>query len=83
MLDVAERTVYRDIERLRNAGVPIDFDDQTRGYAIRRDFFLRPIDLTLDEALAHSILTDRLELTGDRADAGRHCGFGLMAAIKH
>ncbi|MEX0885837.1 MAG: YafY family protein [Phycisphaeraceae bacterium] len=49
---VAERSIYRDLEVLETIGIPYYFDDETSGYRIRRDFFLPPIDLTLDESLA-------------------------------
>ena len=50
--DVTPRSIYRDFEVLEQIGVPYFFDDQTGGYRIRRDFFLPPVDLTLEESLA-------------------------------
>jgi len=52
----SERNIYRDLEELQEAGVPISFDKETGGYAIRRDLFLRPIDLTLKETMALVLL---------------------------
>ncbi len=49
---VAERSIYRDLEVLETLGIPYYFDEATQGYRIRHDFFLPPVDLTLDEALA-------------------------------
>ena len=49
---VAERSIYRDLEVLETLGIPYYFDEPTQGYRIRGDFFLPPVDLTLDEALA-------------------------------
>lgn len=50
--NVTERSIYRDFEVLEQIGVPYYFDEQTGGYRIRRDFFLSPVELTLDESLA-------------------------------
>lgn len=52
----SERNIYRDIKMLEGAGVPISFDAVDGGYSIRRDFFLRPVDLTLEEALSLVLL---------------------------
>ena len=49
---VTERTIYRDFEMLEGAGIPYFFDEPTNGYAIRRDFFMPPVSLTLEESLA-------------------------------
>jgi predicted DNA-binding transcriptional regulator YafY len=49
---VSERNIYRDLKELEGAGVPISFDKETGGYSLRRDFFLRPVDFTLEEAMA-------------------------------
>ncbi len=47
-----ERTVYRDLNMLEGAGVPYYLDEETGGYRIRREFFMPPVELTLEEALA-------------------------------
>src|ERR1700733_7353410 len=47
-----ERNIYRDLKMLEGAGVPYFFDKEAGGYAIRRDFFMPPVSLTLDESLA-------------------------------
>lgn len=49
---VAERTIYRDLKMLEGAGIPYFFDEQAGGYRVRRDFFMPPVELTLDESLA-------------------------------
>ena len=49
---VAERTIYRDLKLLEGANIPFSYDDERRCYRIRPDFFMRPIELSLDEALA-------------------------------
>jgi predicted DNA-binding transcriptional regulator YafY len=53
---VAERTIFRDLKILRDIGVPIEHDEALGGYCIRRDFFLPPINLDLQEALALATL---------------------------
>ncbi len=55
-----ERTIYRDLKMLEGAGVPYFFDEQTSGYSVRRDFFLPPVQLTLDEALALAALAEQV-----------------------
>lgn len=49
---VTVRTVYRDLQMLEGAGIPYFFDRDRGCYQIRRDFFMKPVELTLDEALA-------------------------------
>ncbi len=46
---VSKRTVYRDINRLCQAGIPLYLD---KGYKIAGEFFLPPLRLSLDEAIA-------------------------------
>lgn len=47
--EVSPRTVYRDINLLKLAGIPIYFD---KGYRISDDFFLPPVHLDLSEVLS-------------------------------
>ena len=74
IFQTTERNVYRDIEKLEGAGVPISYDDETRGYSIRRDFFLRPVDFALEEALAIILLGKEIGQTEQlphAAEAGK------------
>lgn len=64
-LGVSPRTVFRDLEALGLAGVPCRFDAEAGGYRIDGDFFLPPVQLTLGEAMALSVLG---------ADLGRGAG---------
>ena len=50
--NVGERTIFRDLKMLEGAGIPYYFDEARHGYRIRGDFFMQPIELTLEEALA-------------------------------
>jgi len=55
-----ERTLYRDLKVLRDAGVPINFDKDRNGYIIRQDYFLRPTALLIEEALSLCLLAQQL-----------------------
>jgi len=49
---VTQRTIYRDLKLLEGASIPFAYDPQTRSYRIRGDFYMRPLELSFDEALA-------------------------------
>lgn len=49
--DVSERTIYRDIRTLENAGVPIGSEAGV-GYWLDKGYRLPPVSFTLDEAAA-------------------------------
>ena len=49
---VTVRTIYRDMKDLEGAGIPYFHDRESQGYRVRRDFFMPPVDLKLDECLA-------------------------------
>lgn len=71
---VDKRTIYRDFNALCDAGVPIVHNKQTDGYTVEGDFFLPPVHLSMDEALALAVLCE------DLAEQGRiPC---LKAAIR-
>jgi len=57
---VTERTIYRDLKMLEGAGIPYFFDEEQKSYSIRRDFFLPPVQLTLDESLALASLAEHI-----------------------
>lgn len=59
-LAVDERTIYRYLDDLEVLGIPYFFDKETDGYRIRGDFFLPPIQLTPDEALALALLCSEI-----------------------
>lgn len=47
--EVSRRTIYRDTNLLRLAGIPLYYD---KGYRISEDFFLPPVHLDLGEVLS-------------------------------
>ena len=49
---VSRRTIFRDLETLREAGVPVEFDREEERYSIASDYFLPPTNFTTQEALA-------------------------------
>jgi predicted DNA-binding transcriptional regulator YafY len=55
-MGVSERTVYRDLEALSRAKIPVHFDKDRGGYRVSAGYFLPPIQLTLGEAMALSVL---------------------------
>ncbi len=56
--DVTERTIYRDIRTLENAGVPIGSEAGV-GYFLEQGYRLPPVSFTLDEA-ASLLLGEKL-----------------------
>ena len=57
---VKERTIYRDISLLEKAGVPLHYDEEQKGYRVRADYYMPPVDLTLEEALAVIVLGEQI-----------------------
>ena len=49
---VGRRTIFRDLETLRQAGVPLEFDAAARRYSIPHGAFGPPSDLTAEEVLS-------------------------------
>jgi len=50
--DVSRRTIFRDLDALRSAGVPLQYDAEHQKYQIPGVYFLPPTNFTADEALA-------------------------------
>lgn len=55
--EVSKRTIYRDVQALCEAGVPIVAVDR-QGYALIDGYFLPPLHLTTDEALILALGND-------------------------
>jgi predicted DNA-binding transcriptional regulator YafY len=56
MFGTSRRTIFRDLKELQAIGVPYHYDAKSGGYTIGPDFFLPPIDLSLQEALSLLLL---------------------------
>ena len=60
---VKERTIYRDLEMLQKVGVPWHYDEEHKCYRVRADYFMKPVELTLDEALSVIALGEQIGRT--------------------
>ncbi len=61
---LSRRTIFRDIEAIRTAGLPLVFNEEQRRYYLAQDFFLKSTHFTPAEALA--LITLALEI-GDNS----------------
>ncbi len=61
---VTKRTIFRDIEKLKLTGIPITFDHVLDTYHIDGDFYLQPLQLTADEALALTAMCEHVAGSG-------------------
>lgn len=68
---VSRRTVFRDLEVLRAAGVPLVYDDDGQRYRIPQPFLLPATSFTPQEALALILLCQQL---------GNHRGVPFLSA---
>lgn len=57
---VQPRTIFRDLGELEAAGIPIYFDDKARTYRLPSGFFLPPVSLTPEEALALAVICEKV-----------------------
>lgn len=63
-LGISRRTLFRDLDVLRDAGIPI-YHDREDGYKINQSFYLKPVNLTVPETLGLMLLTKHF---GNRHD---------------
>lgn len=56
-MSISRRTVFRDLNVLREAGVVCSYDAESERYGIDRSYYLPPMNLTMEEALALLLLT--------------------------
>jgi len=77
-LAVSRRTIFRDLKMLELAGIPYYFDADRKGYQIREDFFLPPVNFTLPEAMSVMLLAS---LARDSRDLPL-LAHGQRAAVK-
>jgi len=61
---VSRRTIYRDINTLDAAGIPLYYDRKAGGYQIHQTCFLPPVNLTIEEALSVVLLAGELGAKG-------------------
>ena len=61
---VSRRTIFRDLDILRLAGVPLAFDPENQCYRIPGSYYLPPTNFTPEEALSLIVLCHEL---GDRS----------------
>ncbi|MFN3158486.1 MAG: helix-turn-helix transcriptional regulator [Rubinisphaera brasiliensis] len=76
---VSRRTIFRDIEQLRDSGLRIAFDEKRQGYQFQDSRFLLPADLTTEEVLALITLCQDL---ADEQSGISHLGPARLAAFK-
>jgi len=62
---VSRRTTFRDLDTLRQAGVPLAYDEHHQRYHIPSTYFLSPTNLSVEEALSVMVLCHELG-GGDR-----------------
>lgn len=53
---VSRRTIFRDLDLLRDAGVPLHYDSQEERFRIPGTYYLPPTNFTTEEALAVIVL---------------------------
>lgn len=63
-LGVAARTIFRDLDTLRKAGVPLVYEEAEQRYRIPTNYYLPPTNFTPQEALTLLVLCYEL---GDRS----------------
>ena len=59
MFGTSRRTIFRDLKELQAIGVPYRYDARTGGYMIEPEFFLPPIDLSLQETMSLLLLAHK------------------------
>lgn len=72
-LGVSERTLFRDLETLREAGVPLVYDEQEQRHRIPINYYLPPTNFTPQEALALLVLCYEL---------GDHSGLPFQSSAR-
>ena len=81
--EVSRRTIFRDLDALRSAGVPLLFDDDQNVYRIPGTYFLPPTNFTTGEALAVIVLC--YEMGSDRRlpfyEAAQNAALKLEASL--
>lgn len=79
--EVSRRTIYRDLELLSEARVPVRFRPDRQGYELAKGFFLPPLNLEEQEALALLILA-RQWTGGEGLGLARHAWSGAEKLVQ-
>jgi predicted DNA-binding transcriptional regulator YafY len=79
--EVSRRTIYRDLELLSEARVPVRFRQDRQGYELAKGFFLPPLNLEENEALALLILARQWK-GGDGLGLLRHGWDGAVKLVQ-
>jgi len=64
-LGISRRTLFRDLDALRDAGIPV-YHKRGEGYRINHGFYLPPVNLTMPEALGLMLLGKSAAAQRDR-----------------
>ncbi|MEX2185893.1 MAG: WYL domain-containing protein [Pirellulales bacterium] len=75
---VSRRTIFRDLDLLRDAGVPLHYDPQEERFRIPGTYYLPPTNFTTEEALSVIVLCHEV---GERAQVA-FFGAAQSAAAK-
>lgn len=85
---VSRRTIFRDLEALRAAGVPLNYDKAYDRYSIPSSYFLPPLNFTPAEAMSLMALAselgrdDRLPFYGPAFSAAMKLEGSLPSALR-
>ena len=53
---VSRRTIFRDLKTLDSSGIDVRYNEKRQGYSLAQTMYVRPTDLTVDEALSLLVL---------------------------
>lgn len=62
---VSRRTIFRDLKTLDLSGIDVRYNEQRQGYSLAQTMYVRPTDLTVDEALSLLVLCRNMGDTDD------------------
>ncbi len=83
MCGVSRRTIFRDLEALRIAGIPLEFDEELERYHIPTTFLLPPTNFSGEKALAVIALCHELGASGQLPyyEAARSAALKLESSL--
>ncbi len=79
--EVSRRTIYRDLDVLVEAGIPVRYRQDRQGYQLAKGFFLPPTSLDESEALALFVMA-RQGMGGDGLGLLRHARAGADKLVQ-